>query len=489
MSRFCFPLSLVLAVFLFGASPALAQSFSDVPKEHNYFDAIEYVKSNSIVQGYSDGTFKPDNTINRAEFLKILIEAKIKNSDIILNCIEQPFSDVPVAEWYAAYACFAKQEGIIKGYSDGSFKPSQTITFAEAAKIVVNTMIEKTEEGSGEDWYKPFVQKLEDREIFADMQYCPTGNDFDPECAPDKLKLTRGNMAGIIYLLKNKKTSCYQNPINISSYAVVLAAGNYGGKSLDYQIDDSGHQSTQIDLIVNYTNSPVALILAAYEPNIWNISRTEKTNIEAIYINGYHRQVIAGIDVKNIPIIINTYQNRCNNSGYYISDNTLGWINPVSREVFGREVDKVYLHENEKSPLGEIIIGETPSAQEKIIIDGVSPESYYDLSVPLAGEAGLLDAIKKGILRKATTEDLKQLNDALKKCITTDIPPTNVNKEEIYYNGRAFGPYVVMSDFRYPAGLYGASSAMFIILEDISLPTGNPGHSTVYNLNNICGNY
>ena len=194
MSRFCFPLSLVLAVFLFGASPALAQSFSDVPKEHNYFDAIEYVKSNSIVQGYSDGTFKPDNTINRAEFLKILIEAQFKNSSEVTNCTEGSFSDVSYSDWFAKYACFAKKQGIIKGYADGTFNPSQTITFAEAAKIVVNTMIGKRNEGNGAAWYKPFVEELYDRRIILE---CSANANYVYAFCPEEL-ITRGFMANII---------------------------------------------------------------------------------------------------------------------------------------------------------------------------------------------------------------------------------------------------------------------------------------------------
>jgi hypothetical protein len=207
MSRVSFSLSFLLSLALFGVSPALAQGFFDVPKEHTYFDAIEYVKSNGIVQGYSDGTFKPDNTINRAEFLKILIEAQFKDSSDVESCTGQSFHDVPTNEWYSKYACFAKSQGIIKGYSDGSFKPNQTISFAEAAKIVVNTMIGKTEEGVGRSWETPFVTELDERGITPYLPNCKSsfyewGEEIPQECDYQQSLITRGFMVNMIYTLK-----------------------------------------------------------------------------------------------------------------------------------------------------------------------------------------------------------------------------------------------------------------------------------------------
>ena len=59
----------------------------------------------------------------------------------------------------------------------------------------------------------------------------------------------------------------------------VFASGGYSGRTLDFQIDQSGHQATQFDVVVNSPTKPAVLMLGAYEPSIWNISWTPKTKI------------------------------------------------------------------------------------------------------------------------------------------------------------------------------------------------------------------
>lgn len=121
---------------------------------HKYEDAIWYVYNNGIVQGYPDGSYQPDRTINRAELLKIIVESSYTDE---FNAYEGQgcFTDVSASEWYAKYICFAKDEGLVEGYPDGSFKPAQEINFVEALKIaMIGFGYEYTE---GDPWYEPTV--------------------------------------------------------------------------------------------------------------------------------------------------------------------------------------------------------------------------------------------------------------------------------------------------------------------------------------------
>lgn len=171
-------------------------SFSDVPARHPHADAIAFVRSEGIVGGYPDGTFRPDHLINRAELVKMLIASYYAGvqGPGPEECLQDPmiFSDVS-REWFASYVCVAKSMGIIGGYPDGSFRPGQQISFVEAAKIMVNFLRVDAREQPltpGDPvWYEPFVRYLEERSSIP--QTITTFNHT----------MTRGEVAEILYRL------------------------------------------------------------------------------------------------------------------------------------------------------------------------------------------------------------------------------------------------------------------------------------------------
>lgn len=113
-------------------------SFNDVPSSHPNYDAINYVRQQGIVGGYPDGTYKPDGFINRAEFTKIVTLA-LFGQEMIDKCgTFYDFSDVPRDAWYVKYICRARDGWLLTGYPDGSFRPAQNINFSETAKIIAN---------------------------------------------------------------------------------------------------------------------------------------------------------------------------------------------------------------------------------------------------------------------------------------------------------------------------------------------------------------
>ncbi len=135
--------------------PSPSLGFSDVRSGVTpYSQAIESLREKGVVEGYEDGTFKPTARLNRAEFLKIILESRgteVKGEDC--------FPDVG-DEWFARYVCAAKAEGIIDGYPDGTFQPSRAINFAEGSKILSNAYGQAIDQYSS-DWYEPFVRALE----------------------------------------------------------------------------------------------------------------------------------------------------------------------------------------------------------------------------------------------------------------------------------------------------------------------------------------
>ncbi|KAB8041694.1 hypothetical protein GCM43_17090 [Janthinobacterium aquaticum] len=258
----------------------------------------------------------------------------------------------------------------------------------------------------------------------------------------------------------------------------VLAAGEYGGRPTDFQIDQSGHEATRIDAVVNSSNKPVILMLGAYEPTVWNIGWTRGTDIIGVLVSGYHRQAVAGLP-KGTPIINSTYDNRGPCGYFYINADQLEGLNPLARRVFGRAVDKVYL-----SRKGKVVIGEPFADQTALLTSAdVTPESFRDQKAGLAGPAALADAVRKGILRVATAADVRAWDAAMMKAASADTPPVagaNVRATHEMYNG-----YVVLKEFALPAGLYGAHSATFIVPKGVPVPTGKLGHSRVLDYNTM----
>lgn len=167
-------------------------AFTDVDSTHYYFAAIDYVEDAGIVNGYDDGSYKPDNEINRAEFTKIIIEATFEDSEIEDCSGGKTFSDVAKSEWYAKYVCVASSNGIIDGYDDGTFKGADKINFVEAAKIIVTGFDYEYEEG--DEWYEGYVQVLQD-------------NNYIPSTIDSLSKeITRGEMAEMIWRIREQIT-------------------------------------------------------------------------------------------------------------------------------------------------------------------------------------------------------------------------------------------------------------------------------------------
>lgn len=125
---------------------------------HKYEDSILFIYDEGIVNGYPDGSFKPDQLLNRAELLKIMVEAVYVdefNSFSSVKC----FDDVPAGEWYTQYVCFAKEEGIINGYGDGTFRPTDTINLVEALKITLEVFNYEYPQSS--PWYQGLYDTAE----------------------------------------------------------------------------------------------------------------------------------------------------------------------------------------------------------------------------------------------------------------------------------------------------------------------------------------
>lgn len=111
------------------ADQTYSNTFSDVAKSHWAANYIGYMQQFGIITGYADGSFRPDASVTRAEF------AAIASRFEKLTEGTKSFSDVPSSHWAAKYINFAATRGWVNGYADGTFRPNNSITRAEVAAV------------------------------------------------------------------------------------------------------------------------------------------------------------------------------------------------------------------------------------------------------------------------------------------------------------------------------------------------------------------
>ncbi|MDD6736085.1 MAG: S-layer homology domain-containing protein [Clostridiales bacterium] len=144
--------SLLLAIFIItGIIPSAFAAYTDADPYADYYDSTLRLQDLGVLNGYDDGSFRPDNSITRAEFTKIVICMMDKDTEARAAGSYSSFFDVPGGSWFAPYINYAVTKDILSGYSDGSFGPYKTISLAEAVTILMRTL-GYSEESVGYYW-------------------------------------------------------------------------------------------------------------------------------------------------------------------------------------------------------------------------------------------------------------------------------------------------------------------------------------------------
>jgi len=119
-------------------------AFTDVSPKFEQAGYIEFAYQAGLIHGYPDGSFRPFKVLNRAEILKMCMyffgydaDSSLRGGELLgaYGLTKNPFTDVDLDAWYAPYVIKAYYYGIVKGYTDGTFRPGQLVTNAEFLKI------------------------------------------------------------------------------------------------------------------------------------------------------------------------------------------------------------------------------------------------------------------------------------------------------------------------------------------------------------------
>ena len=130
------------------AGAANATRFSDVADNYTA-TAIETLRLMGVLDGYSDGTFRPNAALTRAQFCKMAVYAMDGSSELGRYSTVTIFPDVKPSFWASSYINMAAKKGIIAGFADGKFKPNQTVTAGQAVTILMRGLGYKDENMGG----------------------------------------------------------------------------------------------------------------------------------------------------------------------------------------------------------------------------------------------------------------------------------------------------------------------------------------------------
>ena len=180
-----------------------AEAFSDCGEDHWGYPYIAAMKESGIIAGYPDGSFRPEQTVSREEFVKMAVTA----SGLYQQGLKCDFSDAEEGAWYDSYIASAYRAGIVTGMTENTFGIGTDITREDVAVIVYRILKEsegaETAETAGDfadfeeisEYARESVSALAEKKIL---------NGYEDGTFRPKAYLTRAEAAKIIYGLNGQ---------------------------------------------------------------------------------------------------------------------------------------------------------------------------------------------------------------------------------------------------------------------------------------------
>lgn len=176
----------IVTVFILILNMGALASFTDTDSGTAVSDAIDRLSRLGIINGFEDGSFRPHETLTRAQFAKIAVHMLGEEENASSRAMNMVFSDVPTTHWASGYINYIAEKDIINGYPDGRFGAEDTITYAQALTILVR-LLGFDGETMGYKWPDGYMSKAEALDITKNMSFDKYEN------------VTRGNAAYIVF--------------------------------------------------------------------------------------------------------------------------------------------------------------------------------------------------------------------------------------------------------------------------------------------------
>lgn len=346
---------LVVSLFTISVS-ADSITFSDVDSQNAYSAAIQALVGKGIINGYEDGTFKPDNTITRAEFAKMLILAL--SDGVTYTVTTDRFPDLAKDHWANVYINAAVSLGAINGYDDGTFRPENPVTYGEAVKMLVCAMGYGSLVGATTPWYQGYINLASSINLLRGA--VSTGD----------AQASRGLIAQLVY---NKDTA----------KKLTQTGTDINGKPIYGKTDDDTEKATGVvkgvfdstldGKSLNLTRNEIMVDDVVYNIGNYKIDTLKSylgRNVEVKYEDGAKKVLVSitesgsnnVITIEDLDIIS-------------VKDRTITYYNSNNDEKTARLADGMYVIYNGKGV-------------DRSLIDDAFINKYFDVS---CGEISLLD--------------------------------------------------------------------------------------------------
>lgn len=236
------------------STEAASTSFKDLNSSNVHYNDIMNLVNRGVIKGYPDNTYKPGKAVTRAEAALIL--ANVLELDT-KNVTDPGFKDVPKTNFYYNAIAALTKEGIINGFQDGTFKPKDTLTRGQMAKIIQSAF--ELQAGNKEtpfkdisnSFYKEYITALYDNKVTTGA----TPTTFAP-AAP----VTRGQLAS--FVVRGEEASKFETIVSVKDGKITTNKGTYEIKGDLAKVFNDANAAALKDAKVKFVtkSSPVASI-------------------------------------------------------------------------------------------------------------------------------------------------------------------------------------------------------------------------------------
>lgn len=284
-------LTIISLIFIFGFGMISLAKYNDIPEGSYYFDAVNNLVKMGVINGYDDGTFRPNGEVTRAQFVKMIVMAMGKEKEAAALKNSTIFSDVSSSNWAVGYINLAIKNNIITGYVDGSFKPNQNINYAQAITVMLRSLGYGTAEMSGV-WPQNYIEKGKALEISKGINLNPTDKVTRAAISVMLERALNTKINGTNQVLADKselgavKTAIITNS---SAFDSTLPEGTIKTDLGDFktsEINDINYLGKKINLLVNTDNEIVSTQSVEQDSHVLFVSDIAGNRITYVDKNG-----------------------------------------------------------------------------------------------------------------------------------------------------------------------------------------------------------